>query len=170
MDKFNFKFFKGVFKFVLSMTNKMWPWIIKTTYGSFPDFFNRMFSSGASASRGLGNFFYFIRGHFGKSDTAGLRSVAGNDAMRYESFTDRRAGYFIFPRTFKLAHAGNIILNKRFLIDKFEVARVTSVDRIHYDGLVYNFETSDGIYYTNLLSSHNCRCNAEGTFDKAEDE
>ena len=47
----------------------------------------------------------------------------------------------------------------------FVPVKVTSTRRVHYDGLVYDFETDNGLILADNLISHNCRCRMDITID-----
>lgn len=91
---------------------------------------------------------YGASGDSGIRDDA-LRSAVG-DAVGKRSLVDGRAGLV----------GGGDGGNRPFV-----PVKVTSACRVHYEGLVYDFETSNGLIISDNLISHNCRCRMDISID-----
>ena len=169
MNKFNIKLVQFIKKFFFTISNKMWVWIIKSGHSSFMCSFKRFFMPFFCFMCGFCKIKFLLFGESFHSKKICLRSASWFNSMRDNSASNSTPLQSVFSGAGKFAHAFPVIVNKFDLINNFEIVRVTALDKFHYDGLLYNFETEDNIYYVNQLSSHNCRCTAEPTENEETD-
>lgn len=158
VGKRNTLVFERVGKFFLARADQMRVFESLTPRCDFASKFSRLFFTACRFVCRASKILYFVTAHFLKSVfvclTAGTR---GNSAFDQKHF-DRLSADPVFFGQRENAESVLKIRDDLRSVSRKNASRVLFVTHFDYSGYVYNFETETGIYFTDLMTSHNCRC------------